>query len=221
MSSKGGPDINENGLVLFLDAANRLSYPGTGTTWTDLSGNGRNGTIVGPTYSTLNGGAFLLNNNRIDLSGLTAFGPTQPHTYSVWIKFSSSSGTYMWVLNNGDNSRGDSLIVRYGDRIGYFYNGGASVNSGNLILNYNKWNNLCITYESGGAVKMYLNGVFDVGFNVTISTPVSNSGPRIGSWYNDGYGYTGYIANLMIYNRALSASEVLQNFNALRGRYGV
>ena len=60
MSSKCGPDINENGLVLFLDAANRLSYPGSGTAWSDLSGNSNTGTLTnGPTFSAGNMGSIL------------------------------------------------------------------------------------------------------------------------------------------------------------------
>ena len=59
MSISGGPDIVENGLVLHLDAADTNSYPGSGTLWTDLSGNGNNGTLTnGPAYSSNNKGYF-------------------------------------------------------------------------------------------------------------------------------------------------------------------
>jgi hypothetical protein len=66
MSSSSGPDIITNGLVLSLDAANRFSYPGSGTTWTDRSGNGNNGTLVSsPTFSGGNGGSLGFNGSNI------------------------------------------------------------------------------------------------------------------------------------------------------------
>ena len=88
MSSKCGPDINENGLVLFLDAANRLSYPGSGTAWSDLSGNSNTGTLTnGPTFSAGNMGSILFDGTNDWINLPTAgFGGT---TFSIdfWIKF--------------------------------------------------------------------------------------------------------------------------------------
>ena len=70
MSSKCGPDINENGLVLFLDAANRLSYPGSGTAWSDLSGNSNTGTLTnGPTFSAGNQGSIVFDGVDDYISG--------------------------------------------------------------------------------------------------------------------------------------------------------
>ena len=102
MSSKGGPDINENGLVLHLDAANNKSYPGSGTTWTDLSGNDNNGTLTnGPTFNASNMGSIALDgtNDYIYRSSLSNFN-SSTYTVLLWAKFNSMS-TYGILFSLG------------------------------------------------------------------------------------------------------------------------
>ena len=218
-----GPNIVTDGLVLALDAANKKSYPGSGTTWYDLSGNLNSGSLVnGPTFDSGNGGSIVFDggNDYVDLVSLTPYSSNDPHTYSAIIKTDTLS-QYRWIINNGSNTEGTSLIFNgLTDKIGFFYSGGAAVRNSNTILSTNTIYFITTVYEVG-KVTFYLNGIYD-GESTTPSTwSAINTNPRIGSWYNGSYYFNGNIYNIQIYNRALTPEEVQQNYNATKARFGL
>jgi hypothetical protein len=230
-----------DGLVLALDAGNVKSYPGIGTSWTDLSGRGNTGTLVnGPTYSSANGGSIVFDgtNDYIDCGNPPSLDITQAITHILWINpISNYASGYNGILVKGRNpdpgggTQSHTLI--YIDPTNNSYSvlyGKSDGSAGNLIANtistYNQWVCYASTYD-GANVTLYKNGVQvnQVAQTGAIYNTNQNAGIKLGTdgRYNlvGGRQYNGNIAQVSIYNRALSAAEVSQNFNALRGRYGI
>ena len=223
MSSIGGPATVTSGLVLELDAGNIKSYPTTGTTWFDKSGNANNGTLTnGPTFNTGSLGSIVFDgiDDIVSLSSLQSFNDINPHTYNAWVNMTNFDG-YDWVLNNGSSGPTGTSLIIYNGKIGFFYRGGGAVEQSNTLMNLNTWYNICVTYLGNTIVLMYLNGVLDATKNTGATWGSGNTNPRLGSWYNGSYPFGGKISNIQVYNRALSASEVQQNFNATRARFGI
>lgn len=217
------PNVVRNGLVLYLDAANTKSYPGSGTTWTDLSGTGNTGTLTnGPTFSSSNNGAIVFDgsNDVAIVEGNPASLQITVGSAMAWFKTSAPGSSfrgiftkqYAWGL-----FLNDSILVTYD------WGGNASRSTG-LSLADNTWKFVALTFsETTGTpssnARVYLNGslvltttVKHFGHNVNFE--LARGGPSIQQ-------LNGTISSSMVYNRVLSASEVLQNFNATRSRYGV
>ena len=226
-------DIIADGLVFNMDAANRAStIPSTSTDKafntidTTVSGSFTNDTFydsstISPTF------AFDGVQDFIDLSSLTSYSSNDPHTYSAWIKGTlSSGGAYKWILNNGAAGTGTSLIV-YSSKIGFFWQGGNAAKQGSITLSNDTWYNLTICYHGSSLTyDMYVNGALDTSSDTASATAgggttwsAGNSNPRYGAWFNDNYDWNGNIGPLQVYNRALSANEVLHNYNALKSRF--
>jgi len=225
-----------NGLVLCLDAGNTKSYPGSGTTWTDLSGNGNTGTLMnGPTYSSVNGGSIVFDGvddyGYIDYSSSLA--PTSAISGGGWIYYSNwstSQGNIFSKLQSGGYALQHSSTtpqVYFLVRLGGVYRTSAFDKS---LMN-SGWNHIFGTFD-GRYIRMYLNGnavgtPYDHGSVAAIEYAVNNNlaigiDAAAGSSNSvEGNLTNATISNLQIYNRALTASEIQQNFNALRGRFGV
>ena len=214
--------IVQDGLILNLDAGVSSSYSGSGTTWTDLSGNGNNGTLVnGVGYSGSNGGflSFDGTNDYITVSNVQP--NTNNFTISVWVyKFNNTSNDYIWDFgaNGGTLSAGTS-VGGYGFR---YYNGtlgtGSNMYTQGTTPDINKWYNVVISRNSGTS-SMYVNSSF-----ITSSSGdtynISSTTLTIGDYGGSGtYSHDGYISNFKIYNRALTASEIQQNYNATKSRF--
>jgi len=224
--------IIQSGLILNLDAGKTSSYPGTGTIWKDLSVNNNNGTLVNvPTFNSANGGSIVFDGNDDYVSvndSPTINGTSQ--TISLWFKNTGiyttgnkvseilgkhdANGSYSGygiVLSNGT---GNTLLGCYVKN--------ASVNyvpqfSSKIISSLN-WYNVTITFTSDSQLTLYLNGSFESSISIgTLTT--SNQPFRIGR-SNDLYwnSYSGNIGQILIYNRALSPTEVLQNYDTTKGR---
>jgi len=232
-----GPRIVSNGLVLCLDAANKRSYPGTGTTWTDLSGNGNNGTLTnGPTFNAGNMGSILYDgaDDQIDCGNNSSLNISTNLTLGIWVKFNSlSSGpnliskqwcsgnqfSYSWaVLSDGR--------IYYGfDSDGQCSSITGEYTSTNIVCTTGIWYCLNIVHTST-SINLYSNGISipgtlagSYGTIYTSTVPV-----RLGVYRNLSGAFANYlsgnISNVQIYNRALSATEVLQNYNAVKSRFG-
>jgi len=232
MAISYNPRIVTDGLVLALDAGNTKSYPGSGTTWTDLSGNGNNGTLInmdGPNLDSANGGSFTFDgiNEYISISNLGL----SDHTIEGWINSSDGS------QGGADGNTIISIIGTY-SAVGtakYTYIGVLGNNvltfrmdDGNIShrviadVTYtdNQWYHTAITYNSNGTTIAYLNGeqlqsrsyTPNVVFN---NTPFNVSRAENGKYFN------GLVPIVRSYNRALTASEIQQNFNATRSRFGI
>lgn len=232
MSLGHGSSIVRNGLVFYIDAANRKSYPGSGTNWIDLSGNGNNGTLVnGPTYSNTNNGLLTFDgvDDYVNISNAAIgnFG-TSNFTVSCWGKAASgSTGTRGIFSKYNPHSaagtgwfmfhRDGNIWVRITqDLVAPLENSTISVNIGT-----NRWH-LFTMVRNANSFSLYANDSLLQTNTTTNLIDCSSAAPlRIGSGYSSGYYYSGDCSGASIYNRALSATEIQQNFNALRGRYGI
>lgn len=215
MACFSGPEIVNNGLQIHLDAANLKSYPGSGTTWTDLSNNGRNATLNGTvTFSSTNGGSLNMNatSDYITFSTITT---SPPMTFSFFYKTSTISATLSSILNQSGDANFD--MWRSGSSL-YVYTTNTDASRTSITwtsaLVVEQWYHVTGVFSASGRF-LYLNGVL-VASDAKVSNSVTTSGIS-----TNGYNLDGDFANFMIYNIALSAAEVLQNFEAMRGRYGI
>ena len=218
-----------NGLILALDAANTKSYPGSGTTWTDISGNGRVGTLTnGPTYNSANSGSITFtaaSSNNVALTGSTTVSQA---TFTVWLKRSGSQSDYAGILfTRGGVSSSISGLNFFStvNNLGYTWNGAVastSFNSG-LTVPDGIWCMVALSLTSTAATLYLCQSSGTTSATNTLShASTTFDGLKLG-W--DGTASSRYmngsIASAQLYNRALSASEIQQNFNAFRGRFGV
>jgi hypothetical protein len=225
-----GPEVVESGLVLALDAANSKSYPGTGTTWTDLSGTGNNGTLTnGPTYNSANGGSIILDGgDDYILAGPIPFTGTSTASVSwgLWVRPSSTAGNIMSM--SGSNPQGGwnmPPIAADGQR----FRGKIWSNNYLYSTTYtlNTWYYVVLVFDySAGAQRLYVNGVLqDSQTGISYSSSGSNNYMFLGQSNPgaDNMGmFAGNISNFHIYgNKALTAAEIQQNFNATRSRYSI
>lgn len=221
MGIAGGPSIIEDGLVLALDASDRNSYVSGSTTWFDVSGNNRtfttvNSTTFGGNYIELPGsGSRIQRVENFDWSAI-------PFTLSSWINMTDQTYPSIYDLiwaGNGHLSLNAASTPNLDIRI--TGGGGVSVVSGGTIL-LNQWYNLVATREQNN-YKLYINGsLVGTGTSSVLVYDVNMRGIYMGySPDVDAATRTmnGKIGNAQIYNKALSAIEVLQNYNALKSRF--
>jgi prepilin-type N-terminal cleavage/methylation domain-containing protein len=216
-----------NGLVLRLDAGNTASYPGIGTDWVDLSGNNNNGTFFNHvTYNGLNNGSLTFDgtDDYVDVGNGASLTITNSVTADAWVKTNVNSGIQM-IVGKGNDWRVEKVDSNY--RFEHR-------NSSNVIVNSSgnntstDWVYIAATYELNTFVKLYINGNLVDSQPQALSTRISSANNQIGNnyaWHSGGiyndYFFNGYIANVRIYNRALSSTEITQNFNATKSRYGL
>lgn len=238
MSAYGGPEISDSGLVLSLDAANPKSYLGYGTTWTDLTGGGSNGTLTnGPAFSFQNGGALVFDgtDDSVNFGDILDMG-TNSVTINAWVKPTASFPSDRLIV-----SKARAAVQNYRYSLGVTSslkpvvfvqgNGGADVypNTTNS-LSLNTWHMVTAVYNRASDVEIYINGVKEtlIG-SATISqwnnlNFQSNNPYRVGAYTSaDNITATsvfiGNISTVQHYTRALTAAEILQMYNATRGRY--
>jgi hypothetical protein len=217
------PGIVTTNLSMFLDAGNASSYPGSGTNWTDLSGNSRNGTLTnGPTYSSADGGSIVFDGSN-DFVQCTGSLTVTAATFVSWIRRNGNQGQYDGILfSRGTNITG--MDFQLSNQLAYTWNN--AVNTYNwqsgLIVPDLTWCMVAVSVTSTAATA-YLcqsGGITSATNTVSHASSVLDD---IKIAYDDAtirY-FAGNIATAMIYDRALSAGEITQNFNALRSRYGL
>jgi len=211
------------GLQLYLDAGNASSYPGSGTTWTDLSGNSRTGTLTnGPTYSATNGGSIVFDGSNDYVQCLGS--PTvTAATFVTWIKRNGSQGTYDGILfSRGTNTTG--MNFQTSNQLGYHWNDAGNTYNwqSGLTIPDATWCMIAVSVTSTAATA-YLcqtSGTTTATNTVNHSSSVLND---IKLAVDDAAAryFNGNIAIAQLYNIALSAGQVSQNFQADRGRFGV
>lgn len=233
MSYKNGPKIVTDGLYICLDAGNLKSYSGAGTTWKDISGNGVNGTLGGttnPTYSSFGNGSFLFDGanyyQTITCADTISHKTGQSFSYEAWIYFTSFTGyDKIFVGKEGCNvglmEINSSIYMAVVGPNGPCAGGnvGANVNVAGVL---NRWNHYIGTYTAGSSVSLYANGAI-VG-TTAFSTALGDYGNTLRLGGDNGLAvYTNrcYLSAVRVYNRALNSNEVLQNYNALKGRFGL
>ena len=212
--------IVTNGLVLNLDAGFVGSYPTTGTTWYDLSGNSTNGTLTnGPTFNSTNSGSIVFDGVDDHVKCLFNSVPVQgPGTISFFGYYSINTG----VLNTITITAG-SLAIQVGIRGGtgtvWKYGGGSLLTY--TLPTVNQIARWTTTFD-GSNVAVYINGILD-----SSTTSAQNQSSNSNTFYIGTYADTGLEAfpgrlyNCQVYNRVLSSNEILQNYNAQKGRFGL
>ena len=221
MSLSRGLHAVTNGLILALDAANKNSYPGTGTTWTDLSGNNNTGTLTnGPTFSPANGGVIVYDgvDDTVTLSLVSS--NVNNVTTEVWFKAITLPGDRGLFLNGNGGSSGYGLQFGACGTAGttlYVFFGGISCN----VVSYsglvtNTWYQAVYTRTTSPSTvnTLYMNGA-SVSTNTTTNPNAPSGNTLVGH-----SAYNGYISLVRHYNRTLTAAEVLQNYNVTKGRFG-
>ena len=232
-----GPDISESGLVLALDAGNSKSYPTTGAIWTDLSGNGNTGTLVNtPTYNTSGYFDFdYTQSENVTFSNTSSlqFLNRLPYTLEAWVYPTRNPGIGNWTgifdreINPGSGRDGYNLYFSgSAGTATYFFTErftSGSYNAVSVTLNQsvsvNNWHYVVGTYD-GTTLTFYRNGS-SVGTPVTTTGNITNTSKSLTVGVRGGNYFGGRISNTKIYNRALTAAEIQQNFNATRSRFGV
>lgn len=213
MGTKYNPRIVTNGLMMYVDAANPRSYPGTGNTWYDLSGNNYNMTLVnGVGFSTVNGGVLLTDgtNDTIDLSTFDI--RFTNHTIMGASRYSGSSrGRIFSAMSN------NWLLGHWNNQNPAYYAEGWIVGPGSG--NNTDWQFITsIENYSADNWKMYLNG------SLIADNSSGSQGPfglRFSSWQGGGEHSTSEISFFMVYDRLLTAQEISQNYNALKKRFNL
>lgn len=197
-----------NGMVMFLDAGNRDSYIGYGTNIRDLSGRGMNGTFTSPIWSSSNGGVFQFNAaNRINTSLNLASGKSTIIAASRY-----TAGTHRRVITATSNNW---LFGHHANGCVKWYSEGWVVQDGPDDNNWRIYAGLIDT--AADVYTLYVNGAFYV------SNANGSQGPNNLCVDNDPYGETSNceVGFIIAYNRILSLAEVLQNYRAMKGRYGL
>ena len=221
------PSIIRDGLVLYLDAANPKSYPGSGTTTFDLKGNNNASLVNGVGYSTVDKGVWVFDGTN-DYASLTTniFTNSLPNfTISIWYK-NSKNGILL-----GNHFHGSTWESIWTSTTTFGVNGANNHTTNRRFVSFsgntfNTWNNLTFVNSSSlGYMKVFRNGNEIASLTATVVPWNSNIIPTIGAQRQN----TGAIiepiganiSQVSIYNKALSQDEIKQNFNALRGRYGI
>jgi hypothetical protein len=227
--------IVKDGLVLNLDAAKRDSYPTTGTTWSDISGNQNNGTLTnGPTFNSANGGSIIFDGADDYVGRNTALNIGSTFSVFAWVKPGAINVRNGIIGNSYPYSSGVgwyfSTATNYGGTLNTFFisigNDNAYRTANNNSITLNTWNYMGGIVTNGGQdIKLYVNGIETSYFGGTLTpntviytTPEFYIGRRQSGSPEP---FIGSIASTQIYNRALSTSEIQQNFNATRARFGI
>ena len=218
------PVIVTSGLQLNLDAGDTSSYPGTGTTWTDLTVNGNNGTLVNSPAFTSAGASsyFSFGSGANQRTSFTYQTPQQTastaFTWNIWAYPTANSDSYLLM-----GYRGTTPLQFYKLTTQKFEMYPAEVFNAFAI---NVWQNICAVYDGTQAgtanMKLYVNGT-QVGVRdadapdlLASAMPFYVGGDPIAGEYA-----TARIAQVNVYNRALTAGEITTNFDVMRGRYGI
>lgn len=235
MATQYSPKMVSDGLILCLDAANRKSYPGSGTTWSDLSGNGNNGNLIGgPTFSNSNGGVIVFDgsNDYVSIANSTSLRPSTEVTIECVIRPASTPGGWTQIFGYGGGGSnyqlGNYLVfLETGTTI---VRGLARVNNTEYRCNtnytapVNTYTFITFTMKTGDAIRSYFNGVADITTSLPAGTftYLGTTGPyEIGYPGAGGSWLIGEMPFMKVYNRALTPQEILQNFNATRSRFGI
>ena len=216
-----GPKLATDGLVLCLDAADVNSYPRTGTSWSDVSGNSNNGALTnGPTFNSSNGGSIVFDggddcvlvNSNANILSKTAY------TKTAWF-YTTSFGTNNNIISGGNSGQhafwlGASSYLRAG------HNGNWSTVVTTTSMSLNTWYYGAVTFNTSTGWILYLNGIQETTSSDT-TTFTGNQEILIGAYSTAGNVYTGRIATSLVYNRVLTSTEILQNYNATKSRFGL
>lgn len=231
MSYSNGPRIVTDGLVLCLDAGNTKSYPGSGTTWFDISGNGKN--FTWDTVDWTNGYFNMFTSStyrRATGPASNSFGINNTTGYTIFFIFQTTTGggngAFKFKGSLSGSTRGIFCHPGWTNDTIYFDQGGCC--NGDQRISYtnsnvadsNIWNIVALTSNVSTRNILY-NGIV----GTTTSTAAANinldSNPVLINPSDEGYGWSGRLAYFAVYNRGLTNNEYIQNYNTLKGRFNL
>lgn len=228
MSVSYNTSIVRSGLTLYLDAANIKSYPGTGTTWSDLSPTKVNGSLInGPTFVSSNRGSILFDNtndlvtvshnsNHLSSSGTMIFWakPLSDGTSNV-CRFANKANDAVGAAGYNFAINTDRLLLRI--------NGGNLTGTANMLSYYGLWSQYTFSWTSSGNTGViYINDTIDISGSLGATVSMTTTNPLyIGNLSDFTRTFDGNISIVQYYNRQLSFDEIKQNYNAMKGRYNV
>ena len=232
MALQHSPSIVTSGLIMCVDAGSPRSYPGSGTSWYDASGTNNNSTLVnGPVNTSGVNGYFTFDgvDDYASIANSTSLQVADVFTISAWIYPTNLSNRYgifstrtintagSWQLEVGVASGGTGRIAVTGLSTWIW-------ESSDNVVTTNTWYNICFVKPGNGTQggSMYLNGTLLTPATTTAYTILNNSDAKaIGQGTNGIQLFPGRISQVSLYNVALTIGQVTQNFNAIRGRYGI
>lgn len=218
MALSHSPLIVTNGLTMCLDAANIKSYSGSGTSWNDLSSGKNNGTLTNsPTFSN---NTFTFNGSNQYVTGSGTPVGINAYTKCIWFKLNSLSvdnnllssdtgGHFMYIPVSGT----PKLYCGHSDWGNY------QAFPSTTTFTTGVWYQACLTFDTTNGMILYINGTQDATYSA-LKTSVSGTGVcNIGCFSLGGNLLGGIVSQALVYNRVLTAQEVLQNYNAIKGRF--
>ena len=232
MSTIGGPKKVKDGLVLALDAANKKSYPGSGTVWQDLSGLGNDFTIYN--------GATIVNGNMV-FDGINDYAESSVnfindgiigvgnigYTIEAVVRVESTPGAttsgYSIIGHPASTGIGLQLMNSGGIKVNFGYRSNSNFYS-NSNIPLNTWVHIVATKIAVGYSYIYINGELDATFTTTTSMDIDATSTLMQIGYAAGRitgRYNGQMGLVKLYNKSLNQSEILQNYNATKGRFGL
>ena len=218
------PIIITDGLELYLDASDLLSYPGSGFFWSDISGNGNDGVLMnGPTFNSANGGSIVFDgiNDSVESFLIPSFSlnANLGLTISLWVKCSIGDTEACLFSHHTLNVNNGVRLQIYNGPLSFTFGGVADYTT-SINISDNQWRNVVAT-SIGNTALIYING--DLSSTIAIGTMQG-----IPDTYKIGvidfvntYYLTGNMAQVLVYNRPLSSMEITQNYNATKSRFGL
>ena len=214
MAAHGNPDIITDGLVVCLDAGDKNSYPGSGATWTDLSPNRSECTLYNsPTFSEDH---FIFDGtNSVSIDEFQTQTGVNQYTWNLWVKSPSSVTSYDMIMSTDYSYL---YLSFYTNKITFDSN----LTGVDRFFTYttSTWYNLAVCVDGvANTTKCYVNASEE--HSDVAADTLDGHRLWLGRWYDGNHDLiNGNIGPVQIYNRALSASEVLQNYNAQKERFG-
>ena len=229
-----GPNIVKDGLVLYLDPGSPNSYyDKTSTTIKDISGNGYSGTLTNFGSQTIwnsnNGGSVIFDgtNDYMDFGILSSINNLTTFTVDFWFKTNNAATEQFFISTTNAAGTKGWHVEMFNSKVVFQVYPLTYYRQSNTVLSSNVWYHASVTYLSSTNVLIYINGVVTSttdsgGSTFTFTASDYNT---LFSYYAPGVGsklpFNGNLAGLKLYNRGLSASEIQQNYNATRSRFGL
>lgn len=214
-------NVVTSGSIMYLDAGNVSSYPGSGSIWTDLSGNNNSGSLVNsPTFNSANLGSLVFNGSNQFANTTTTTTLTQG-TFLMWINSSTNQDQFDGLVFARD-SQATGMNFQSSNQLGYTWNSGEFGWQSGLTVPNNEWCMVAVSVASSNAIAYLCKQS-----GITTATNTVSHGTASNNKFviaNDTFGsrfFTGNIGIVLVYNRPLSAAEITQNFNATKYRYGI
>jgi hypothetical protein len=231
-------NIITRGLVLHLDASALESYPSSGNGWFDISGYNNNTILTNsPIFSSTNGGIFTFNGtNQYAYLGSVSSPPTTNFSIEIIARFTDNGsgvgGRYLMAIGRDIGTNGGMALLAYGfgavsNHLIFELGSGFGRVSSGIVVSTGTWYHICVTGD-GTNTKFYINTILKNTSSQTTGAIAASPGLSVGSYLNSGippgastYWHNGDVGYLNIYNRALSSTEILQNYNIQKTRFGL